>query len=98
MNWRAIIKLLLPIIIEIIGNLEVKDECPDGVCPPVVEDLRALQTQLDEPSVQSTGDFFKCFDFQRFFNAVTEIANTLRDSLSGVCPPEEPSPDPSEPA
>lgn len=87
-NWRNLIKMLLPIIIEIIGNLESREECPDGVCPPVVEDLRSLQSDLDQPSAQSAGNFFSCFDFERFFKAVTEIANVARDAISGTCPGE----------
>lgn len=97
MNWLGLIKLILPIIIELIGNLGEKDECPDGVCPPVEEDLRSLQVELDEPRIQvSTSQFFECFDFARFFGALSEVIAVLRDAFNGVCPPESSTADVTE--
>ena len=89
MNWFSLIQLLLPIIIELIGGLEDRGECPDGVCPPVREDLEALKTELAQPSTQDAKSFFECFDFQRFFAAISEMVAVVRDANKGVCPPEE---------
>jgi hypothetical protein len=87
--WLSLIKLLLPIIIEIIGNLEHDPDCPDGVCAAAKAKVVALQERLDQPTTASFGDFLKCLDFQRFFAAVTEIVDVIRDAMSGCAPIDE---------
>ncbi|TWU22473.1 hypothetical protein Pla52o_35290 [Novipirellula galeiformis] len=92
MFWKSLITALLPLIIELIGNLEAKEtDCPEGACPPVASQLTALQSELDQVSTQGVGDFLKCLDFQRLFAAVSEIVSIMRDANAG-CPPIDTSP------
>ena len=49
----------------------------------------ALQDRLDQPTTASFGDFLKCLDFQRFFAAVTEMVDVIRDAMSGCAPIDE---------
>ncbi len=86
--WFTIIKLLLPIIIDLIGRMENEPDCPDGVCEATKAKVVALQEKMDEPTTASFSDFLKCLDFQRFFGAITEMVDVIRDAISG-CPPTD---------
>lgn len=85
--WAGIIKLLLPLLLELIGQLGERDECPDGVCPPELEaEVSALNSVVNGPGAQSLGDFFKCLDYKAFFEAVTALVAVIKAAMSG-CPP-----------
>jgi hypothetical protein len=90
MNFRSLLRLLIPIIIEIINGLQAREECPDGVCPPVKMELTELATDLDTPTTYSAGlDFWKCIDYDGLFTAVKAIIVIVRNALAGVCPDDE---------
>jgi hypothetical protein len=86
--WLNLLIRLLPVIIELIGGLESHDECPDGTCPPIKEDLAKLQVELEQPRTADAGEVLKCIDFKRLFAAVSEMIAVVRDALNGVCPGE----------
>tara|TARA_R110002111_G_scaffold109698_2_gene168876 strand:+ start:261 stop:545 length:285 start_codon:yes stop_codon:yes gene_type:complete len=90
-DWLSIFKsIILPILIELIGNIGKQDECPDGICPPVVEDLHLLKSELDQPSIQSVGDFLGCLDFQSLLVHLAAIIKLVRNANQGICPGEDP--------
>ena len=85
--WAGIIKLLLPLLLELIGQLNTREECPDGVCPPELEaEVSALNSVVNGPGAQSVGDFFKCLDYKAFFEAVSALVAVIKAAMSG-CPP-----------
>lgn len=85
----VIIKLLLPLLIELIGNLEDQPECPGGICEQAKTELQSLQADLQQPRTAGFGDFVKCLDFERLFKAVLELVAVFKAALVS-CPPDAP--------
>lgn len=85
--WSTIIKLLLPILIELIGNLKQREDCPGGICDEVAADLELLNADVTSGvSAKGIGDWLGCIDWLRLINAVKEIIAVLRDARD-QCPP-----------
>ncbi len=85
--WAGLIKLLLPFLLELIGQIGSREECPGGVCPPDLEaEVSALNSVVNGPGAQSVGDFFKCLDYKAFFEAVSALVAVLKSAMAG-CPP-----------
>ena len=90
MNLRSLLRLLIPIVLEIINSLQSREECPGDVCPPVKMELTELATDLDTPTTYSAGlDFWKCIDYQGLFDALKAIIVIVRNALAGSCPDDE---------
>lgn len=84
-----LIKLLLPILIELIGNLENEPECPGGICEEAKAELQSLQSEMLKPRSAGFADFIKCLDFERLFKAVLELVAVFKAALVS-CPPDSP--------
>lgn len=84
-----LIKLLLPILIELIGNLENEPDCPGGICEDTLDELQSLQNEMGKPRAAGFGDFIKCLDLERLFKAVLELVAVFRAALIS-CPPDSP--------
>lgn len=89
MNFRSLLRLLIPIIIEIINGLQSREDCPDGICPPLKSEITSLADDLDNPRVGTNADFWKCIDYQGLFDAAKAIIVIVRNALAGVCPDDE---------
>lgn len=91
MNLIGLIRLLLPLIIELIGNLKNAEDCPeeadDLLHQAEVLNFSANYTFDEEGTrAQSIGDWIKCVDFNRLFAALKEIVQVISDARN-QCPP-----------
>jgi hypothetical protein len=94
MKIGILIKLLLPILIELIGGLEETGECPPGKCAEIRTKASALMNQtgdINAVEVQNFLDFLRCLDIPRAVNAIQELIEVLTDAFN--CPPAGQNPD-----
>ena len=85
----VIIRLLMPLLIELIGNLENEETCPGGICDEAKAELQSLQVEIDKPRANGLFDMVKCLDFRRLMDAVIEMVAVFKDALN-QCPPDAP--------
>lgn len=88
------------IVIELVlaALCQFLDICLDsGLCPPEgcekLKNARAKATAARQavvlPGTRSIGDFFRCLDWRKAVDAISELVDVIVDAING-CPGEEP--------